>query len=99
LPPLIHIVFAPLQALEAKLEEFDIEELLELLVSNGYASLQQVAELGEADMAEIGVKKGLRSTLRRLIASLPLPLGNVQFSIAISAVTCNTWSYCDNSAF
>jgi hypothetical protein len=47
-------------------------------VSNGYASLQQVVELGESDMAEIGVKKGLRSTLRRLIASVSLPPGNVQ---------------------
>jgi hypothetical protein len=76
--PLSHIVLAPLQALEAKLEEFEIEELLELLVSNGYASLQRLAELGDADMAEIGVKKGLRSTLRRLIASLSLSPGNAQ---------------------
>jgi hypothetical protein len=78
-PPLTHIVLARLQALEAKLEEFEIEELLELLVSNGYASLQRVAKLGDADMAKIGiVKMGDRSALSDLIASLNAP-GILQF--------------------
>jgi hypothetical protein len=72
------LVLTRFQALEDKLEEFEIEELLELLVSHGYTSLQRVANLNNADMEKIGVKMGLRSALSNLIASLALP-GNVQF--------------------
>jgi hypothetical protein len=78
LPPLTHIVLARFQALEAKFDEFEIVDLLELLVSNGYASLERVAKLCDAYMVKLGiVEMGDISALSDLIASL-FPSGIVQ---------------------
>ncbi len=58
------------KALKAKLEEYGIAEKMDSLVDFGWRSLEEIAEMDEADMIEAGFKGSFLKKLEALKESL-----------------------------